>query len=148
MYRVIILSAIMAVFGLSQMALSADLPKASKRENVEYYEVVYVKYKVGKAEDAFRMIKKYFIPASEAAGTLEPYVINFQTGPWDVALFWTRNSMGDFDWSISPDNEKWFAAFVKQTGSMEKAQAILDKYYDLIAENRVDMAYHKMTPKD
>ncbi len=141
-------SVVMAAFSLSQFSFSGEMPKASKRANVEYFEILYIKYKVGKAEDADGLIKKYFIPASEAAGTPQPYVIDFQTGPWDRALFWAqKNGMADFDWSTSPNDEKWYGAFVKLTGSMEKAEEVLDKYYGMIAQTRRDIGHHQMEPQ-
>lgn len=117
--------------------------------NVEYYEVVLVKYKAGKAGDANDYINKYFIPATEAAGTPRPYVIHMQTGPWDAVYFWEqKGGMGDFDWYITANDEKWWAALAKLNGGMEKAEKIWDDYIVMVSHSRREIGHHHIPPKE
>ncbi len=146
--KVTIISAILTVFSLSELAFSEDLPKAGKRTNTEYFEIVLVKYKAGMAGKASDYIKKYFIPATKAAGTQAPYVMHMQTGPWDSVYFWKqKDGMGSFDWYMSADDEKWYAAFAKQSGGMENAKKIWADYYAMVSSSQRQIGHHHMPPK-
>ena len=57
-----VISVMMTIFGLSHFAYSGEMPKAGKRENVDYYEVVLVKYKAGMARKAGKMINIFSFP--------------------------------------------------------------------------------------
>lgn len=147
--KLTIISAIMAVFGLSQMAFSEELPKAGKRMNTEYFEIVVVKYKAGMAGKAAEYIEKYFAPATKAAGTPIPYIMHMQTGAWDAVFFWKqKGGMGDFDWYVDADGEKWYAELAKQNGGVASAKKIFDGYYAMVANSRREIGHHHMPPEE
>ena len=149
MFKLTITSIIMAVFGLSQLAFSEEMPKAGKRMNVDYYEVVLVKYKAGKAGEAGKIIRNHFAPAGEAAGTAKPFVMHMQTGDWDSVFFWKqKGGMGAFDWYMDADGEKWFAEFAKQSGGKDKADKIWADYNALIAKTSRQIGHHHNPPKE
>lgn len=149
MLKLIITSIIVAGFGLSQLAFSEELPKAGKRMNADYYEIVLVKYKPGMADKAGEHIKKYFIPATKAAGTDGPFAMHMQTGQWDAVYFWKqKGGMGDFDWYMSADDEKWYAEFAKQNGGMEKAKKIWAEYYAMVSTTSRQIGHHHNEPKE
>lgn len=136
-------------FGLTQVAISEEMPKAGKRENVDYYEIVLVKYKAGMAGKAGKMIKEHFAPASETAGTPKPFVMHMHTGDWDSVFFWKQGgSMGAFDWYMDADSEKWFAEFSKQSGGKDKADKIWADYQALIARSSRQIGHHHNPPKE
>lgn len=146
--KLIVMISVLAGFGLSQLAYSEELPKAEKRTNVEYQEAVYVKYKAGKRREAFTIINKYFKPAGEAAGVSPPYAVHLQSGSWDAIFVWVlKGGMGDLDWGTSPDDAKWMAALAQQNGGMDKARAILDSYFALVAKTRREFGHHHLEPE-
>lgn len=149
MLKRMIMTAIMAVFGLSQFAFSEELPKAGKRMNTDYFEIQVIKYKPGMAGKAGEYIEKYFMPATKAAGTPAPYIMHMQTGQWDTVLFWKqKGGMGSFDWYLDTDGEKWYAELAKQNGGIKNAQKIFDDYYAMIATSRREIGHHHMVEKD
>lgn len=149
MLKLTITSIIMAVFGLSQLAFSEEMPTAGKRMNVEYYNIVLVKYKPGMADKADEYIQKYFVPATKAAETPGPYVMHMMTGDWDAVYFWEKKGgMGDFDWYMSADSEKWYAVFVKQNGGMENAKKIWADYYAMVSNSSRQIGHHHMPKKE
>ncbi|PCJ33829.1 MAG: hypothetical protein COA93_06365 [Alphaproteobacteria bacterium] len=147
-FKLSVISAMVTIFGLSHFAYSDELPKASKRENVDYYEIVLVKYTSGMAGKASDMIRDYFVPAGKAAGTPHPFVMHMQTGQWDSIFFWKQSSMANFDWYISANDEKWYAEFVKQSGSKEKADKIWADYQALIAKTSRQIGHNHKSKEE
>ncbi len=147
-FKLSVISAMMTIFGLSHFAYSEELPKAGKRENVDYYEIVLVKYKSGMARKAGKVIKDHFAPAGRAAGTPHPFVMHMQTGEWDSVFFWKQSSMGNFDWYMSANEGKWFAEFVKQSGSKEKADKILADYNAMIAHTSKQIGHNHKSKEE
>ena len=107
-------------------------------DDAVYYEVEFVDYKPGKTGEAYGIIAEHFSPAGEAAGLPGPTVFHFQSGPWDAAFNWQqKNGLADLEWRISPDNAKFFAALSEQEGGEEAAQAVIDRYNEMIARTEV-----------
>lgn len=149
MLKLTITSIIMAVFGLSQLAFSEELPKAGKRTNADYYEIVLVKYKPGMADAAGEYIQKYFVPATKAAGTSSPFVMHMMTGNWDAVYFWKQDGgMADFEWYMSADDEKWWAELAKQNGGMENAKKIWADYLAMVSHSSRDIGHHHLPEKE
>jgi hypothetical protein len=123
--------------------LAQDLPKAEKRENVQYYEAVFAKFKPGMADQAWEAIYEHFQVVDKKVGR-KVRAYDLQTGDWDHVVFFPIDGPDYFSWSTSPQDEKWWAAFVEQEGSAEKAQEIMKKYQDAVAERKVELAHRHL----
>ncbi len=148
MFRVIIVSIIMAIFSFSQFSYSEEAPDDGKRSNVEYYQISYVKYKTGMADKARAFTKKYYDPVYEATGVPKPFVIYMQTGPWDSVMLWKHgSSMAAFDWVTTPEDEKWVAEFARQNGTLEKGMKLVAEYFSMVDKNVREIGHHPIPPK-
>jgi hypothetical protein len=107
-----------------------EVPKAKKYDNPEWKRVVYVDYHNGKMGTAMKIIKKYYSPAGEKAGTPAPSLMAImETGEYDLMIVWDmQDGVESLNWDISPNNIKWAKALEEVAGSKEKAQELRDKY--------------------
>lgn len=109
---------------------------------------VVVKYKPGKREAAMQIIFEHFMPAGKKAGTPAPMAFHFQTGDWDAAFTWKlEGGMKDLEWYTSPNNITFRTALAELEGSEEAAQALWDKYYSMVAKQKVEVG-HWHVPKE
>lgn len=104
-------------------------PQPQKYRNVTWYRVERIALKAGKREDALKLIKQYYLPASKAAGTEKPVLyLEHQTGPWDLTIIWRlQGGPSELEWKESPDGLAWYRAFVKVAGGQQKAEEIMSK---------------------
>ena len=140
----IVLSAFAFVLMVTHFANAQELPKAAKYENVTWYQVVYVKYKPGKVDDALKIIYDHFVPAGKASGR---EVINFdmRTGEWHhVVYFPMEDGASGLAWKVGPKVEKWWAELAKQVGGGKEAQDLYAKYIGLIADEKSEIVMRRM----
>ena len=121
-----------AVAAVSGYAQDSEVPKAKKLENHSWHQVVMIKFKPGTMSDAKKIIKDHFMKAGITSKLPGPQMMDFKTGEWDMMMVWTMNGIEDMDWEITPDDEKWWAAMIKQEGSMDKAMAVMKKYLGMV----------------
>jgi len=121
---------IMLIFSASSFA--QETLKAKKMENQSWHQVVLVKYKPGTMDQVQEIIDKHFMKAGMDAKVPGPDMMRFRTGEWDIMFVWNMDSIEDMNWEVHPDDEKWWAALVKQEGSAEKAQELMQKYMGFI----------------
>ncbi len=127
--------------GLSVFA--QELPKAEKRENVQYYQALYVKFKPGKENQGWEAIYEHFINVDKKIGTgVRAY--DLQTGPWHQIALFPIDGPDYFTWSTSPQDEKWWAAFAEMEGGADKAQAIWQSFLDAVADMEVHLAHRHL----
>ena len=109
-------------------AMAQDEVKPAKFENVEWYQVVLIDFKqgtVGKVQD----IIKQYEAAGKEAGTPGPELYWMSTGEYDAMAIWKLdNGPADMEWKMSPNDVKWWDAFVKQQGSVEAAQKLQQEF--------------------
>lgn len=115
-------------FWIASIAMAQDEVKPAKFENVEWYQVVLIDFKqgtVGKVQD----IIEQYEAAGKEAGTPGPELYWMSTGEYDVMAIWKLdNGPADMEWKISPNDVKWWDAFVKQQGSEEAAQKLQQEF--------------------
>lgn len=120
---------------LSHSALLADdLPKAEKWENVSWYVMVFQKFKPGKAIDAQKFVEEHWALVDEDAGRTDIIGYEFVFGKWDWVIFFPLDGPEMLNWKMSPEDERWFAAWVKHAGSMEDSAALFEEWNALIHE--------------
>ena len=130
----------------SSRAFAQDMPKATKRENVIYYNASFTKFKPGRADEGYLMIYEHFVPVDNAIGR-KVETFDFQTGEWDhVVFFPLSEGVGEWGWITSPTDSKWWAAFVKREGGADKARAMMRKFNDMVATSKRQMAHRHLPP--
>lgn len=145
----VIITMMLALFGFSEIATAQDLPTARQRGNVNFVEMVQVKYKTGMSGAAAMHINKYFVPASKAAGTAEPITLHMQTGEWDAVFFWSHGgSMASFDWPVNEDDEKFWAALAEQNGGAENARKLMSDYQAMVENSLQNIAHRHLPPEE
>jgi len=140
---IIIVSLFFCQPSFSQESSSKDQPvKAAKYKNVTWYGVGRIEFKPGKMHDAMNIIKKYYMPASKAAGNSGPVmVLENQTGPWNLTVIWKfKDGPSDLEWKISPEDAAYRKQLFKIAGSKEKAKEIGEKFDSYIASRTYNIA--------
>ena len=122
--------------GAGSVAGAQEAPEPSKHKG-DWYVLLHVDFKAGKADDALKAIREHFAPAAAAAGTPGPVMfLVHESGPWDATSIWhLSGGPGDLEWDVSPNNLKWMAALAEQEGGMDQARQVLSQYSDLIASS-------------
>lgn len=140
----VILSLAIIIF-YSQLSFAQDTSyaiQATKFKNVTWYGIAQVNFKQGKMQDALSIVKKYFIPASKAAGNPGPVMAleNF-TGQWDMTIIWRlKDGPSDLEWKVSPEGSAFRKQLVKLLGSKEKANKLWQKYDSYIVNSTYNIA--------
>lgn len=130
--------AILAVLLVLPARLAAQEDQGpTKWTGVDWYTVVNIDFAPGKTADAVKIIREHFMKASDAAGTPKPVMVLMDvTGPWDMTVVWKmQDGPTSLEWRRSPENVKWWAAFVKQEGSEEAARKIQEEYGSYVARS-------------
>ncbi len=119
---------IVCCFILSSTITKAQ--EAKKYDNPQWKTIVYIDFEVGKQGRAQEIIKDYFVKAADKAGTPKPeYVLNMNSGEWDMILIWNmEDGIESMNWETSPNGVKWQKAFNEVCGGEEKAKAISSEY--------------------
>lgn len=113
------------------------------RENAEYMEIVMVDIKAGKRDRAEEIVRDYFMKATAAAGTQQPYIVHLQTGDWDFLVAWDmKDGPVAFTYTDTPDGKKWRAALAEVAGGEDEAKAIWEEYQSLIARTNSMFGHH------
>ncbi len=143
MRRMGILFVVVSVFLLVLPAAAQELPKAEKRENVQYYQALFVKFKPGMAGQAWEAIYDHFATVDKKIGH-KVRAYDLQTGEWDLVVFFPIDGPDHFSWSTSPQDEKWWAALAEQEGGADKAQEIFKKYLEAVADSKEELAHRHL----
>ena len=107
-----------------------DDAQPTKWTGVEWYTITNVDFVNGKQDEALKIIREHFLPASDAAGTPKPQMILMNaTGEWDMTIVWKmQEGPAGMEWRRSPDNVKWWKAAVARAGSEEAAEQLGEEY--------------------
>lgn len=119
--------------------------KAKKLANVTWCEIRQVDFKPGQRDAALKIIREQFMPAADSAGLPAAQIFEYATGGrWDIQfVFPMTEGPAALNWEISPEDEKWMESLANHCGGMDKAQALLDAYRDLIASTDSQLAYER-----
>lgn len=122
--------------------VSAQEMTAEKYDNLEWYNIHYVKFEDGKAEDAKKIIDEYFKPSAQDAGQQGPVMeLDLLFSEWDhVVIFPMEEGVEALEWKTSPMNVAWMKAFQERAGSEERAKEIGDEFDSYIKEYKNQLA--------
>lgn len=129
----LILIAFVSCIGISY----AQSPE--KFEDYDWFMTKYIKYKVGKADQARELIYSLFKKADEHTGQL---VLTFESdmGEWDhIAFFHLKNGPGDLNWKKSEMDAAWWKQVCNLSGSEENAKKALDEYNSYIKKQEFSL---------
>jgi hypothetical protein len=109
-------------------------------ESRHCYLVTYVKFKPGAAYEARRIMSEHFWPVDRALHRrLLPF--DLQLGDWDNVVYIELNDApSQFDWLPSALTTRWLEHFHEREGGRDKAEAIVRRYNDLVAQCKHDLA--------
>jgi hypothetical protein len=100
------------------------------------YQVVSVKFKPGKGMDALKIIHEHFHKVDKTVGRrVLPF--DYQTGEWDHVVYFPFDPAR---MDMIPPGSEWLKAFAEQQGGMERAQSLFQRYLDLVAISKVELA--------
>jgi len=133
----------LAVLAAALPLAAQELPKAEKRENVQYYEAWFVKFKPGMENQAWDAIYQHFINVDKKIGR-KVRAYDLQTGGWDHVVFFPIDGPERFNWSTSPGDEKWWAALAEQEGGAEKAWEIYNNFMAAVADLKTELAHRHL----
>ena len=143
MRRMIVAVTAIAVLLVAMPLVAQELPTAEKRENVQYYEAMFVKFKPGMADQAWDAIYEHFINVDKKLGR-KVRAYDIQTGGWDTIVFFPIDGPDYFSWSTSPADEEWFAALAEQEGGAEKAWEVFNRYLAAVADSKTELAHRHL----
>lgn len=111
-------------------------------DSAQWKSVVKINFKIGKRDEALKIINEHFAPASTKAKTPQPeLVLEMHTGDYDLLVVWhMEGGINDMTWDVSPDNIAWRKALNDMVGGKDKAQEILNKYRSYIESVENDIA--------
>lgn len=107
---------------------------AKKHENVSWFQMVNVKFKPGKLDEAVKIINEHFAPAGMAVGMTGVRALYHNGGEWDLTLlFPLAEGPRALEWAVSPEDAKWMGEMAKREKGMGNVMALLNRYSDLVA---------------
>jgi len=114
-----------------------SLPSAQAAdEKVAWYQVLSVRFKVGKADEAIKIIHEHFFKVDKAIGR-KVLPFDYKTGEWDHVVYFP------FDTSrmdTIPTRAEWMKAFEKQEGGAEQAQKLFQSFWEMVAVSKTEIA--------
>ncbi|MFQ5776729.1 MAG: hypothetical protein ACE5IP_01835 [Terriglobia bacterium] len=143
MRRIVVFLVVVSVLLLGVSVSAQELPKAEKRENVQYYQAMFIKFKPGMADQAWEAIYQHFINVDKKIGR-KVRAYDLQTGGWDIVVFFPIEGPDYYSWSTPPQDEEWWAAFAELEGGAEKAQEIFSKFLKTVADSKVELAHRHL----
>lgn len=133
MKKLSLLFGVLMLLGIT--AIAQDDMKPKKYENVDWYQVVLIDFQQGKVGQVQGIIEKFKTAGTEA-GTPGPELYWMSTGEYDVMAIWKlEDGPADLEWQITPNDIKWWDAFVKQQGSKEEAQKVQEEFRSLVVKS-------------
>ena len=98
----------------------------------------WVKFKPGRASEALALARAHFRPADQDIGR-RTVPFDFANGQWDLVLY-TPIAFSSDGYDTVPPRAAWWQALAAREGGMDQAKAAFQRFVDLIAESRTDIA--------
>lgn len=131
------LKQVIAATLLIGMALPAA---AQEREPGKAVAVHYVKFKPGSLDRINEIEHKYFDPAAEKVG-IRPIIIRMASGDWDRQYIFPMKSMGDLDYTSTPENKAWLAEVDKLAGAPGSVKKLLAEWESAVVRDKYDFGF-------
>ena len=120
--------------------LAQEQQQAKKYENIDWYWIIHMKFKIDKKAEAHDIIKKYWRPIETRLGT-EQYVYEFETGDWDlIRVVKMPEGISTLEWELSPRGIEYNKEFLKIAGNEEAMNEVMKKWLECLAESKTDIA--------
>ncbi len=140
--KLLLAAAAFAMMGtVSTMPVSAQ---SSEREqvNVDWYHVIFLKFKPGKRGRAEEIQETYYGPAGDAAGLPKSMMLHMNTGDWDMIRIGPMpDGPGSMAWAENEAGKRWRAEFERIAGGRAQADAIDAEFASLLDNRRRDVAH-------
>ncbi len=120
--------------------LAQENEQAKKHEDVEWYWIIYLKFKIDKKAEAHDIIKTYWRPIETRIGT-EQYAYEFETGEWDLLrVVKMPEGISTLEWELSPMRIEYNKEFMKIAGSEEVMNEVRKKWSECLQDIKTDIA--------
>ncbi len=136
------------VFFLCINIISAQEMTAKKYDNLQWYNVVFVKFENGKLDAAKKIIDEHFKATDTELGYQGPAMeLDLLYSEWDLmVVFPMEEGIEVLEWEISPRDVEWRKAFQTRVGSEEKAKEIQEEFGSYIKDYKSFLARRSGTP--
>lgn len=127
------------------LAAQEEEPEPEKYEDASWYALVQVDFKPGKRDDAMKMVREYYMPAGQEAGTPAPVMhLQHQSGEWDWTVIWhMEGGPADMEWKQTADDIEWQKKLAELAGGPDKAKELGEKWSSYIARENVTIAFQQ-----
>jgi hypothetical protein len=95
-----------------------------------------VKFKVGKAEEALKVIHEHFEKVDKAIGR-KVIPFEYKTGEWDIMVYFPLDTSR---MDTIPTWGEWMKALQRQEGGVEQAQKLPQNYMEMVADEKREIA--------
>lgn len=120
--------------------LMAQEEQAKKLENVDWYWIIHLKFKIDKKAEAHEIIKNYWRPIENKIGR-EQNVYEFETGDWDlIRVVKMEEGISTMEWELSPMGIEYNKEFLKIAGSEESMNEVRKKWSECLQESKTEIA--------
>ncbi|MEW9798547.1 hypothetical protein [Alteromonas sp. CYL-A6] len=121
---------------------SAENKQHTKRENAEYVAVAHYQVEPGNREEAKKLIKDYFMPATKKAENPLPTVYFMMTGDQSVMLVYPLTlGPGELAYTETWEDKKFIQALSELAGGDKEAQAKLKRFGELFRLKAMNLGY-------
>ena len=126
-------------------ALSQAAPTGKPIEHVAWYQVMYVKFKPGMAEEARKIIYEHFWAVDREIGR-EVIAFDPVTGEWDQVVYFPMPAgPSEVGLQSTPWDAKWNAAFERREGGKEKADALNKRYGEMVQQTKIEIVMRRIS---
>lgn len=134
----LLLAGFLCAFLLVPSAAAQNMPTATKHKNVKWYTVTHTKFKHGKADEAREIIHNHFWKIDVRRG-YNVMLYDVVAGDWDIVAYFPMEGPGELAWATTPSDAAWLALLADHEGGMDKATALREKYWSLVAEQKTEI---------
>lgn len=121
------------------LVYSAAHAQGQKIEGVQWYQVLYARFKPGAAAEARQIILENFFPAEREIGR-EVLYFEGATGEWDfIGYFPMSEGPGALAYESTAEDQKFFEALGRQAGSPAKAEEVFQRWWSLVDHWEFDL---------
>lgn len=115
---------------------SCILSSVLAADGEQTYLVAYAKFKPGKAPEAIKIIHEHFWPVDKKVGR-QAIPFDYATGEWDHVVYFPYDTAR---MDTIPPGAEWWKALAQQEGGPEQAQRLFQRYLDLEANSKFEIA--------
>jgi hypothetical protein len=127
---------LITLLAVAVLALTTLPSSQAADENVLWYQVLSVRFKVGKADEALKIIHEHFFKVDKTIGR-KVLPFDYKTGEWDHVVYFPFDTAR---MDTIPPVAEWMKAFEKQEGGVEQAHKLFQSFWEMVAVSKTEIA--------